>query len=53
MQNPESETYYHARIEAERQAAALATCPQAKRAHEEMAQAYEQLMAQPIQPDQS
>jgi hypothetical protein len=37
--------YYRARGRAEREAAASATCPQARQAHEELAQAYEQLLA--------
>jgi len=37
--------YYKARVEAERLAAVAAACPQAKRAHEEMALAYERLIA--------
>ena len=49
MQNANSNDYYMARIEAERQAAMSATCPQAKRAHEEMALAYEQRMEHAIE----
>ena len=45
MQKPETDSYYRSRIETERQAARAATCPQAKRAHEELALAYEQLVA--------
>ena len=44
MQQPNSEEYYRSRIEAERRAALEAACPQAKRAHEEMAVAYERLL---------
>jgi hypothetical protein len=44
MQNANSNDYYLARIEAERQAAMIATCPQARRAHEELVLAYEQLI---------
>ena len=44
MMRLESNDYYRIRLEAERQAAVTATCPQAKRAHEEMALAYEQLV---------
>jgi hypothetical protein len=42
QEQPKSDSYYKARIEAERLAAAAATCPQARRAHEEMALAYQQ-----------
>jgi len=41
-----------ARIEAERQAAMIATCPQARRAHEEMALAYEQRIGRAIEVSQ-
>ena len=41
-----SDDYYKSRMKAEKQAAAEAICPQAKRAHEEMAVAYERLVAQ-------
>jgi hypothetical protein len=44
MNNPDQNSYYQARIEAERQAAVAAKCPQAKRAHEELALAYEELI---------
>jgi hypothetical protein len=44
MKSSDSNEYYTARVEAERQAAVVATCPQARRAHEELALAYEQLI---------
>ena len=45
MSKVNSDDYYRARIKAEKQAAVDSACPQAKRAHEEMAVAYEQLVA--------
>ena len=50
MQQLDMDSYYKSRIEAERLAAAAATCPQARRAHEEMALAYEDLIAAVVQP---
>ena len=44
MSKLKPEDYYRSRIEAEKRAAVEASCPQAKRAHEEMAVAYEQLV---------
>ena len=44
MKQLNSEDYYRSRIEAEKRAAVEAACPQAKRAHEEMALAYEQML---------
>jgi hypothetical protein len=41
-----SADYYRARERAERKAAAEAVCPQARRAHEELAQAYAQLIGE-------
>jgi hypothetical protein len=52
MQNANSNEYYMARIEAERQAAMIATCPQARRAHEELALAYEQRIERAIEVSQ-
>ena len=40
----ESADYYRARERAERTAAQCATCPEARRAHEELAQAYARLV---------
>ena len=40
----ETSEYYRARERAERAAAEGATCPQARRAHQELAQAYSQLV---------
>ena len=50
MEKLNPDEYYKARIEAERKAAVTASCPQARRAHEEMALAYEQMMTGPIPP---
>ena len=44
MKHQNSEDYYRSRIEAEKRAAVEAACPQAKRAHEEIALAYEQML---------
>ena len=44
MKSSNLNEYYAARVAAERQAAVVATCPQARRAHEELALAYEQLI---------
>lgn len=39
--------YYRARESAEREAASKASCPEARRAHEEMARAYGQMLGTP------
>ena len=44
MKQLNSEDYYRSRIEAEKRAAVEANCPQARRAHEEMATAYERML---------
>lgn len=51
MNKSNSEDYYRSRIEAEKRAAVEANCPQARRAHEEMALAYEQLL--PVKADRA
>jgi len=48
-----SSDYYRARERAERRAAEQAQCPEARRAHEEMARAYARLGIEAITPSES
>jgi hypothetical protein len=52
MVQTDSSEYYRGRELAERQAAKEAQCPQARRVHEEMANAYARLIEEPINPSE-
>jgi hypothetical protein len=42
-----NDEYYRARQSAEQEAASRAACPEARKAHDEMARAYSQLLSTP------